>query len=50
MPSKVHRFLPAPNEPRREPGRVADDLLVELLFAGNGKTYESFQLRFPAAV
>lgn len=36
-----HWFAPPPNEP--ENIRVADTLLIDLLFAANGQTYESLQ-------
>ncbi len=34
-------FAPPPNEP--ENIRVADELLIDLLFAANGQTFESLQ-------
>jgi hypothetical protein len=37
----VHWFAPPASEP--ENIRVADDLLIDLLFAANGQTYESLQ-------
>jgi hypothetical protein len=38
---EVEWFAPPPGEP--ENIRVADDLLIDLLFAANGQTYESLQ-------